>query len=396
MYRIGDEEVEEVRRVIASRQLFRVGDPSTGHQQEVDTFEAEWAKMVGVKHALCLSGGGTAALICAMAGLGIGPGDEVIVPAYTWMSTATSVLSVGAIPVLADVDETLALDPEDVVRKITSHTRAVIPVHMVGRPANMQSITDLARAHDLKVIEDCCQMDGGSFHGRRVGAWGDAGAFSFNDYKIMSCGEGGALVTDDDRIYERALIYHDSGANFRPYQQSLQEPVFIGAQMRASELMAAVLRGQLRRLDGILADLRRIRKRFEETLTRTTSLEIAPNNDIDGDCGVVAAFQFRTEDAAREFAGAPGVGGSLPIDSGKHVYTNWTPLWEKRIGHCPEMNPYNHPKNHGLGVSYSPDMCERTLDILRRTVYISINPDWDDASVEARIQACGDAAKKTS
>ena len=179
MYRSGQEEIDEVTKVLQSKQWFRYGDPATGHLQEVDRFEAEWAEMMGAKYAILHCGGGTAALACCLAGIGIGPGDEVIVPAYTWMATATSVLTVGAIPVLADVDETLGLDPGDFERRIGPNTRAVIPVHMAGRPANMDRILAVARKHNIKVIEDSCQMNGGTYHGKRTGTVGDAGASSF-------------------------------------------------------------------------------------------------------------------------------------------------------------------------------------------------------------------------
>ena len=393
MYRIGEEEIEALREVIASKMLFRLGDPAQGHTQQVDRFEREWAETVGTDYALLVSGGGTAALVTALVGLGIGPGDEVIVPAYTFMATAAAVLLAGAIPVLAEIDETMTIDPGDFARKITPQTKAVIPVHIVGRAANMERILEIARVHGVKVVEDCCQMDGGSYRGRRVGTWGDAGAFSFNDFKILSCGEGGALVTNNRIIYERALVYHDSGANFRSYANELSEPVFLGPQLRASEIMGAILRVQLKRLEGILADLRHIRKTFEAELDGVSGLRFAPNNDLEGDCGVVAAFQFDTQDAAKAFAAAPGVGGWLPIYSDKHVYTNWTPVWEKRVGHRPDVNPYNHPRNQGLGTDYAPDMCPRTLDILARTVFISLHPDWDDGTVAARIAVCRKAAK---
>ena len=211
MYRAGQEEIDELAKVIRSKQWFRVGDAKTGHLAECERFEAEWAAKMGVSHALLMSGGGTAGLVCALAGLGLGPGDEVIVPAYTWMATATAVLTVGAIPVLADVDETLGLEPADFERRIGPHTRAVMPVHMCGRPANLEAILAIARTRGIKVIEDSCQMVGGSYQGRRTGAWGDAGVFSFNQYKILSAGgEGGCLVTNDRNLYERAFIYHDS------------------------------------------------------------------------------------------------------------------------------------------------------------------------------------------
>jgi len=392
MYRIGEEEVEEVRKVLLSGHLFRVGEGVEGHLHEVDQFEREWAQTIGTEYALCMAGGGTAALICGLVGMGIGPGDEVIVPGYTWMATAASVLAVGAIPVIAEVDETLALDPEDVRRKITPNTRAIIPVHMVGRPANMQALLDIAREHDLMVLEDCCQADGGSYQGKRLGSWGNAGAFSFNYFKIISCGEGGALNTSDRTLYERALVFHDGGAAFRPYAKDLGIPIFVGIQLRADEVMGAILRVQLRRLDGILSDLRRIRKRFEQELADTPGLRIAPNNDPEGDCGVVVAFQFDSEEQARAFARETG--GWLPIDSGKHVYSNWEPLLQKRIMHHPGMNPVHHPRNQGLRTDYTPDMCPRTLDVLSRTVFISLHPDWSDEEVSRRVEACRRGAKE--
>ncbi|MCS6950803.1 MAG: DegT/DnrJ/EryC1/StrS family aminotransferase, partial [bacterium] len=304
----------------------------------------------------------------------------------------TSVLAVGAIPVIAEVDETLALDPEDVRRKITPHTRAIIPVHMVGRPANLHALLEVAREHDLLVLEDCCQADGGSYRGKRLGSWGHAGAFSFNYFKIISCGEGGALTTDDRTLYERALVFHDGGASFRPYAKELSVPIFVGLQLRADEVMGAILRVQLRRLDGILSDLRRIRRRFEQELADVPGLRIAPNNDPEGDCGVVVAFQFDSEGEARAFAHE--VGGWLPIDSGKHVYSNWEPLLHHRIWHHPDMNPFQHPRNQGLRTHYTPDMCPRTLDLLRRTVFLSLHPDWSEEEVSGRIEACRRAAKE--
>jgi dTDP-4-amino-4,6-dideoxygalactose transaminase len=396
VYRIGQEEADAVARVIEAKKLFRVGDPQSGHLQQVVTFEKEWADTIGTEHALCVSGGGTAAILCGLAALEIGPGDEVIVPAYTWMATATCVLAAGAIPVFADIDETMTIDPEDVLAKITPQTKAIIPVHLVGRPCNMQRLIEIAQQHDIKILEDCCQADGGSYLGRRVGSWGDIGAFSFNEFKIISCGDGGALVTNDNRLYERASIYHDSGTAFRPNVTEIEEPIFIGHQFRATEIMGAILRVQLERLDGILADLRAGRHKYIEALDGKYGLKVAPSNDTEGDCGIAVAFQFDTEEEARAFATAPGVEGSLPIDSGKHIYTNWTPIFEKRIGHHPDVNPFNHPKNLGLRQNYTADMCQRTLDLLARTVYLSIDPNAPEGFDEGRIAACIQAQTLTA
>lgn len=393
MYRIGQEEIDEIAKVIAAKKLFMVGDPATGHQQEVVRFEHEWAAKIGVKHALCLSGGGSAALLCGLAALGIGPGDEVIVPAYTFMASASAVLAAGAIPVIAEVDESCLVDPADVERKIGPNVKAVIPVHMVGMPCNMDAIMAVARKHGIRVLEDSCQCDGGSYKGRRTGSIGDMGAFSFNDFKIMTCGEGGSIVTNDKTLYERALVYSDSGAAFRPYAKDLAVAPFLGFQFRPSEIQAAILRIQLQRLEGMLADLRRVKARMISELKGKPGVAFAPSNDPAGDCGVVVPFQFADNAKATAFAKSEGVGGWLPINTGKHVYYNWTPIFEKRVGHHPDANPFNHPKNRNLRCSYTRDMCPKTTDILGRTVFVSPNPDWTDAQVASRIAACEKAAR---
>jgi dTDP-4-amino-4,6-dideoxygalactose transaminase len=393
MYRMGQEEIQELSKVIISKQLFRVGDPQAGHLGEVDQFEKEWAEKIGAKYALCLSGGGTAALMCGLVGLGIGPGDEVIVPGYTFMASATAILAVGAIPVIAEVDDSLTIDPKDVEKKIGPNTRAVIPVHMVGLPSDMGEIGRIAKKHGLKVLEDVCQADGGSYKGKRLGSLGDAAAFSFNYYKIISCGEGGALVTNDREVYERALIYHDSGVSFRPKAKELETPLFLGLQFRANEIMGAILRVQLKRLEGILSDLRRIKKTFMEELSGANGIRFAKSNDLQGDCGVVVPFQFETEKDARSFATSEGVGGWLPIDTGRHVYSNWEPILEKMVGPHPALNPFNLPQNKGLRMTYTRDMCPKTLDVLSRNVFVSLHPDWSDEEIEKRIGACRKAAK---
>jgi len=285
MYRIGREELDEIKKVIAAKKLFMVGDPSAGHQQEVVRFEHEWAEKIGVKYALCLSGGGTAALLCGLAALGIGPGDEVIVPAYTFMASASAVLEAGAIPVIAEVGETCLIDPADVERKLGPNVKAIMAVHMVGMPCDMDRIMALARKHKVKVIEDSCQCDGGSYKGRRTGGIGEIGAFSFNDFKIMTSGEGGALVTNDRLLYERALVYSDSGAVFRPYAKDLSIAPFLGFQFRPSEIQGAILRMQLQKLEGILADLRRIKARIMAELKGKPGIRFMPSNDLKGDCG---------------------------------------------------------------------------------------------------------------
>ncbi|MEN6400864.1 MAG: aminotransferase class V-fold PLP-dependent enzyme, partial [Armatimonadia bacterium] len=198
MYRVGQKEVDAIAKVLLSGDLFRyhIGGECT-------RFEARYAKYLGVK-SVRMTSSGTTAITAALAGLGIGPGDEVIVPACTYMASAVSVLAVGAIPIVADVDESITLSPKAVDALVGPQTKAVIPVHMWGLVCDMDGIMKVAKKHNLKVVEDCCQCVGGGYKGRMVGSIGHMGAFSFNFYKNMTCGEGGAVVSSDDDATQRA------------------------------------------------------------------------------------------------------------------------------------------------------------------------------------------------
>ena len=392
MYSMEQEEIDAVRRVIESKQLFRY---CGGEGGELDLFEAEWAGKTGVDHVITVTSG-TAALICGLAGLGIGPGDEVIVPAYTWMATAMAPLAVGAVPVIAEVDASLTLDPADVERKVTTRTKAVIPVHMTGCPCDMDAILSVARKHDLLVLEDACQAVGGSYKGKRLGSIGAAGAFSFNHFKIITCGEGGAVTTSDRTVHDRALIYHDVGAAFRDHASDMSVPIFSGLNFRMNEILGAILRVQLGRLDGILDRLRREKSLMREELGAVGVFTLNPMNDPDGDCGVALGLLFETPDVARQFIGGmedQDVQLGSPIDSGRHVYTNWSPVLERRGAHHPGLDPFNHPD---CQVEYDRDMCPRTLEYLARTVNIFMAVDRsreDLMKLTATVRRVADALK---
>src|SRR3954469_3204547 len=204
---VGAEEIDALRRVIESKNLFRYYGVGAG-PDEVASFERELAEAMGAKHALCVNAG-SSALICGLIGAGVGEGDEVIVPAYTWNATPNAVIAARATPVLAEVDDSLTLDPEDVARKIGPKTKAILPVHMRGAPANMDALTGLAKEHGVVLVEDVCQAAGASYGGRRLGTFGDAGAFSLQFNKIITTGEGGVMITDRDDLYELAIDVHD-------------------------------------------------------------------------------------------------------------------------------------------------------------------------------------------
>ena len=390
MYVMGKEEAEAASRVIASGQLFRY----RGGEGEVDQFEREWAAKIGTEHAVAVTSG-TAALICALVGLGIGPGDEVIVPGYTFMATAIAVLAVGALPVIAEVDESLTLDPADAERKVTPRTRALIPVHMNGLPCDLDGVMAVAQRHGLLVLEDACQADGGSYRGRRLGSIGDAGAFSFNYFKIITCGEGGAVVTNSREVYERAVIMHDGGCAFWDQVMVKQTPIFGGCNFRLNEILGAILRVQLGRLDGILAALRAEKRRLREELAGERAFALSPVRDPEGDCATTLGLLFPSGEQARAFMARlqqAGVGCGSPINSGRHVYVNWEPVMNQLGAHHPALDPYRLAT---APVKYSPDMCPRTLSALERTVFLGLSATRQPqelAEIIANIKQAAQAA----
>lgn len=380
MYRIGQDEIDAVARAIFSKDFFKIN----GSGKEVLHFEEEWKEITGASYALTMTSG-FAALSSALIGMGIGPGDEVIVPGYTYIASALAVTAVGAVPVIAEIDETMTLDAADTEKKISPHTKAIMPVHIQGFPSDMAAITALAKKYGIRVLEDACQADGGMFRGKYLGTWGDAGAYSFNYYKVITAGEGGALVTDDRVIYERALIYHDSSAVafFGNQLDGITEPLFGGTEFRVSDITGAILRQQLRRMPGILADLRKNRDALAQRIR--DKVTVAPSHDREGDCGTTLALRFESEAECRAFQTCcreRGIGLTVPLDTGKHVYTNWTQIMEKRGALHPAMDPFKMKENQGLQTDYRPDMCPRTLDLLSRTAYVGISPEWTEQQLD--------------
>src|SRR5579872_4088345 len=249
MYIVGEEEIDALAKLIRSGKLFRYGVGA-----ECDRFEARYADYLGTtQFALTVSG--TYALSAAMIACGLGPGDEVLIPAHTYMATATSVLTAGAIPVIVDIDESVTIDPRAVEAAIGPRTKAVVPVHMWGAACDMDAIMEIARRRDLLVIEDACQGVGGGYRGRKFGSIGHIGAFSFNYYKNMTAGEGGGVAVNDDAVAERVRCAIDPCHFYWQGRSDAVQP-FSGNGARASELMGAMLNVQLDRLDGMIAAMR--------------------------------------------------------------------------------------------------------------------------------------------
>lgn len=384
---IDQEEEQAVLEVLRARRLFRYYGPEPGPSQ-VALFEEEFAKMLGTTRSLAVSSG-TAALMCALQGIGVGPGDEVILPAYTWIASANAVIALGAIPVLAEVDESLTLDPVDVESKISPYTKAIMPVHMRGVPCRMQELLHIARLYRLKMVEDVAQADGASYRGRRLGSLGDAGCFSLQFNKIITAGEGGMVATSDEDIWKRALIYHDVGAASRNHIP--EEENCWGINLRMPELLGAVMRVQLRRLEDLLAAMRVQKAMLHsgiQDIAQKKGIQFQDIPDPEGDAAVAFVFFMDTPELADRIAEALRA-ENLTIwrlyqrdKVDYHVYRFWTPVLNKATWST-NGGPWNWAKRP---VEYSPEMCPRTLDLLGRAIHLHVNPQVSNQEAEETIE----------
>jgi dTDP-4-amino-4,6-dideoxygalactose transaminase len=386
--RIGTEEEKAVLDVLRSKRLFRYYGPYSGTSC-VDEFEKAFAADMGTAHAVAVSSG-YASLVCGLAALGVGPGDEVIVPAYTWIASAEAVIAVGAVPILAEIDQSLTLDVTDVESKITGCTKAIMPVHMRGAPCHMHRIMALAQPRGLKVLEDVAQAAGGSFCRQRLGSIGDVGAFSFQFNKIITCGEGGTAITKDAELYQRIVMYHDVVGGVR--NSISKEKILNGMNFRMSELQGAMMRVQLRRLHGLLTDMRQRKAALKgavQDAARRKGVSFREINDADGDTATSLIFFAPTAERAIRIAAAlnaEGVSALVIYEPDRvdyHVYPHWTPVMEKRIW-SENGGPWRW---HDGDVRYRTDMCPRSLDLLSRAVHLDISPDMNSVNVEELADA---------
>jgi len=385
MLRVGQKEADAVAKVLLSGKVFRYG--KLGGQCE--RFERRYAKYLGVKH-VWLTSSGTTALTAALAGLGIGPGDEVAVPACTYMATPISVLAAGAIPVIVDIDESITMDPKALDAAVGPRTRAVVPVHMWGLPCDMKRIARVARKHGLLVVEDACQGVGGSYEGRKLGSIGSTGAFSFNYYKNMTCGEGGAVVTDDPQVAERAGCLIDCCRFYWDGRQEGFRP-FTSNGSRASELEGAMMNVQLDRLDPMIRAMRRQKHRILRE-TAETHLEPIRANSLEHECGSHVMYTLPSQAQADAFAELTG--GTVAGKTGRHVYTEWDAIFNHRGAHHPALDPFKLPANRRCRKTYTKSMCAASLEILNRTVMLTNHPDHTRAEVTERIRTIRRAAKQ--
>jgi dTDP-4-amino-4,6-dideoxygalactose transaminase len=352
---IGKEEVDELLEVMSSGYLFRYGNlDDPGFKHKVYSFEQEFAAHCGLRHALATSSG-TAALVCVLKAMGIGEGAEVIVPAYTFIASYSAVIFAGGIPVLAEIDESLSLDPADIERRISPRTRAIMPVHMLGNPCDLDAIMAVAERHGLPVIEDCCQANGASYKGRKLGGRGTMGAFSLNIFKTVTAGDGGVVVTDDEDLYQKAFAFHDQGHSPLRGGVEVGRRSILGMNFRMNELTGAVALAQLRKLDRIIGVLREKKRRFKEAIGALEGMKFRVLNDPEGECGTICTVLFDRPDRAARVSRELG---TTTVDhSGWHVYSNME-----------HFNRYLRERHlpHGKGAY------PRTDGILSRAINLSV------------------------
>lgn len=378
---IGEEEKRQVMEVLDRKYLFRYYGPED-FPSKVNEFEKAFAAHMGAKHCLAVTNC-TSALISALVAAGVGPGHEVIVNGYTFFASCAAIVAAKAIPVVCEIDDSLTMDPADLERKITPHTRAAVCVHMRGAPCDMDRIAAVCRKHNIRLIEDVAQACGGSYKGRRLGTFGDIGCFSFQYHKIVTAGEGGACVTDDAILYDRLMGYHDTAACWRPNrfgEERYKGELFCGVNYRMSELIGAVMLAQLERLEGLLARMRANKKRIKDQVRGLKGITFRRLNDEAGDTAICLMFAVNDRARLKDFVQAlkaEGVAASGSFDKGIpdwHIYSHWKHVMEQNTP-TPDGCPYRCPLYRGdAPAHYSADMCPKTTEILSGMVHIDIPP----------------------
>jgi dTDP-4-amino-4,6-dideoxygalactose transaminase len=341
----GPEEEAEVLEALRSRQLsrYRFDDTTDVVPSKVYKFERALEHFTGARHCLGMNSC-SSALLAGMWACGIGPGCEVIVPGYTFVATLAAIAYAGATPVLAEIDDSLTLDPVDVERRITPRTRAVVAVHMLGGTCDMEALGAVAQRHGLLLIEDCAQAGGGQFRDRFLGTFGIFGAFSLNVFKTFTAGDGGVLLTGDTAVYERAFAIHDHGA--KPLRAGVRDAnSLLGLNWRMHELTGAMAGAQLRKLPDILARLRSNKAKLADAIGSVPGLRRRVIHDASGECATVLVYICESASLARAIADA--LGSITLSQSGKHNYANIPQLAREPTGPpalpmrtLPQIGPY--------------------------------------------------------
>ncbi len=388
----GDEERKEVNDVLNTGCLFRYNHPELRQGMwKAKELEVEVAHFTGARYAHAVSSG-SAAVACALAAAGIGHGDEVIVPPFTFMATIEAVLYAGALPVFAEIDETLCLSAEGIRQAATDKTKAVLLVHMCGAAADMTAIQQVCRELNLLLVEDAGQALGAFYQGTSVGLFGVCGAFSFDFFKITTAGEGGLFITNDEEVYKKADTYSDHGHSHVGDNRGMEPHPYLGFNYRISELHAAVGLAQMRKIDRILAGNRKNKQIIKDILQDVPGITFRHMPDPQGDSATFLNFFLPTTAQAQQVVAelaATGVGGV------NYWYTNmyhFINQWD----HLKELRSAAPLAIHHLGAPQDYQNLElpKSQEVVGRLLSLGIRTTWTDEEAAATGQAIAAAVRK--
>ena len=392
----GAEEKKEVMDVLETGVLFRYGHDAqrNGHWKARD-FEAEVRKVTGAKFAHAMSSGSTA-VATALAAAGLGAGDEVIVPPFTFIATIEAVLFIGAIPVFAEVDETLCLSAEGIKNAITPKTKGVCLVHMCGGMGDMDAIMEVVEANNLILVDDAGQAFGASYKGTSVGLFGKTGAYSFDFFKIATAGEGGILVTNDEATYKIADAYSDHGHNHEGSNRGMEQHPVLGFNYRIGEVNAAIGAVQTRRVPQVREANRKNKKMLTEILSQTEGIGFARIADPEGDSATFLNILMPDADAAKRTVAAFNEAG---ITGFNYWYTNmyhfinqWDHLKEMRTASKLPVELLGSPQD------YANLHLPKSQEVIGRLISFGIRCTWTEEEVKelaGKIAACVKTALTT-
>jgi 8-amino-3,8-dideoxy-alpha-D-manno-octulosonate transaminase len=389
----GPEERKEVNDVLETGIYMRYGfdGPRKGIWKSKE-LEAAICKTFDVKYAQ-LTSSGTSALTTALAILGIGAGDEVIMPTFTFVASFEAVLSVGAVPVLVDVDETLTLDPAAVRRAITPRTKCVMPVHMCGSMADLDALQAICKEHQLVLLEDACQSIGATYKGKFLGTIGQAGTFSFDFVKTITCAEGGAVMTNSEDLYTKADAYTDHGHDHKGVDRGADLHPFIGYNYRISELHAAVGLAQIRKLDKFLAIQKKNHQQLKAILSTVPEITYRQIPDPSGDSCTFISWFLPTEAIARGLVAELKEQGLLAgnfywFDNNWHYFRKWD-----HVRGAATLGRLNDAQHAAL-TKLSPDAFPASDGIISRCISTAISLAWTEEQVKEKGEKIVAALKK--
>jgi len=389
----GAEERKELDDVLQNGILMRYGfdGPRKGHWKSKE-LEAAICKTFGCKYAQLVSSG-TAALTTALSALGVGYGDEVIMPSFTFVASFEAVVSVGAVPVLVDVDDTLTLNPDAIRKAITSKTKCIMPVHMCGSMSDLDAIQAICKENKLLLLEDACQSIGASYKGKSLGTIGDAGTFSFDFVKTMTCGEGGAVLTNREDIYTKSDGFSDHGHDHLGVDRGADLHPFLGYNFRISELHSAVGLAQIRKLDHFLSVQRRNHAALKNILSTIPEISFRRIPDPEGDSCTFLSWFLPTENIARSVVAEMRTQGILPgnffwYDNNWHYIRKWD-----HLKNATALNAL-HPELKAAILHHANKDFSASDAVLGRCISTAISLSWTEQQIKEKGEKIVAVVKK--